>query len=107
MFDARAAVSASQDADEFPPYEFTGLDGNQYQLPNALTLTMRQVDQLEADPKGFIEEFAPDAAATLLDLPLHGWQQLGADWHEHAEEAGKSLSPSRPVRRAAKRSKQT
>lgn len=104
-FDARKVVA--EKGDDYQPYEFTGLDGKQYQLPNVKTLTFRQVEHLDDDPKAVIQEIAPDAYDALADLPLYAWEALGVEYQEHGEEAGKSPSPSRATRRAAERSKRT
>lgn len=104
-FDAREVVAAANG--DYPPFTFTGLDGVDYELPNVLTLTFRQAERLEDDPKDVIAEIAPDAYEALADLPLFAWQKLGEQWQAQAEEAGKSSSASRATRRAAERSKRT
>jgi hypothetical protein len=105
-FDARAAAAESADED-YPPFEFIGLDGNTYELPNPLTLTEREVARIREGDNGPLEERSPEGFEAMQDLPLHISLQLGQAWFDSAEEAGKSPSPSRATRRAVKPSKRT
>jgi hypothetical protein len=106
-FDAREHVTASPTVD-YPPFEFTGLDGKPYELPHPLTLTERQVDKINSgDPKGVIEDVAPEAFNAIQDMPSYVSKQLGQQWLSEAQESGKSPSASRRTRRAVKPSKRT
>lgn len=105
VFDVRAAAAVN--SDDYPGFEFIGLDGKQYTLPNPLLFTEREVARIRAGDQTPIEERAPEAFEALQDLPMHVTVKLGEAWWGSAEEAGKSLRPSRQIRRAAQRSKQT
>lgn len=106
-FDARE-VAAAVDEATYPPFPFIGLDGQTYQLPNAMTMTERQASAVRNGDETAARALLGDEAwEALADLPLHVSQALGEAWFGEMGEAGKSPGPSRATRRAGQRSKAT
>jgi hypothetical protein len=108
VFDAREAAQA----DEYPPFVFTGLDGTEYELPHPNTLTTGQALQLqeaetEAEMFRLFESLAPEATAAIKDMPTYVTEKLIVAWQEEAGETGKSRGPRSVPNRAAKRSRPT
>lgn len=106
LFDARAAAEAT--ADDYPPFEFVGLDGETYQLPNLLTLTERQIARINRGEQAqLIAEIAPEAWSAIEEMPVHVSRQLGEAWAAEGGEAGKSPGRSRRTSSGAKPSRRT
>jgi len=107
LFDVRAFIE-ERDGD-FPPFEFVGLDGETYELPNVETLTERQVERISVNGelKEVLGELAPDALDEIAGMPVYASQKLAELWLSGAGESGKSPAPSRRTGGSGKRSKPT
>lgn len=81
---------------DLPNYEFTGLDGVTYTLPNIAALTMRQLMAVAAGDMTVLREINEKAYEAILDMPVTVSEQLAADWVQAGEQAGKSPSPPPP-----------
>lgn len=92
MFDAREHVH------ELPDFEFTGIDGETYRLPNIGTLIGEQLMELDADNVSLIKDLDADAYQAIMQMPRATMQRLFVAWMAHGDEAGKE---------APKRSKST
>lgn len=116
-FDARAY--AAEAAAEYPPYEFTDMDGETRELPNPGTLSAEQAARLESlsdvdedtislsDLFELLDELDADASKAIQAMPIHVAGKLLEEWQEQVDDLGKSDSPSPPPNRAARRSKRT
>lgn len=105
MFDAQAAL---EEAGDFAPFSFVGLDGENYTLPNPLTLTERQAARINrGEIKELVAEIAPEAWSAIEEMPIHVSQKLAEAWLEGAGESGKSPRPSRRTNGGGKRSRRT
>ena len=107
VFDARAAAAEVDEAEEYPPFEFIGLDGETYQLPNILTFTEREALRISKGDYGPLEERSPEAFEAMQDLPLHVSTQLGEAWWAEVDDSGKLPSTPSAPNRAARRSRPT
>jgi hypothetical protein len=86
------------------PFEFTGMDGRTYTLPNINTLTGAQARRFMAGDESVIEEVANPAAVAALDaMPLNVQEQLARAWISYSGESGKGASPSSRPRRRRRR----
>ncbi|MEU3318848.1 hypothetical protein [Streptomyces sp. NPDC006785] len=102
-FDARK-IAAAQSA---TPFEFIGMDGQRYELPNINTLTGAQGRRLKAGDDSVLEEIATEETQAAMDaLPLGVQEELSRAWVQAGGESGKGASPSsrRPKRPKASRS---
>ncbi|MGW0933662.1 hypothetical protein [Streptomyces sp. NPDC002666] len=102
-FDARK-IAAEQST---VPFQFIGMDGQTYELPNINTLTGTQGKRLKGGDESVMEEIAdPDAYAALDEMPLGVQEQLSRAWVAAGGDSGKEASPSsrRPKRPKASRS---
>lgn len=133
-FDARA--SAENAAAKYPPFEFSGMDGEDYEIPSLMLLpagerskldglqmvaTSIDPDSVEVDPEAlaaaneafdaildFFGELAgADVGAAVRAMPPVVFGELMAGWEAQVSEQGKELSGSSGLNRAQKRSKQT
>lgn len=114
VFDARAA--ADQAAEEYPPFQFTGMDGELYELPNVMLLesgvAKRMNEAMMSGDEGrlmelFDQAFPPEAVEAMDALPAIVMGQLMDAWKSMVDDEGKPLSPSSPPNREQRRSKQT
>ncbi|WP_049566887.1 hypothetical protein [Streptomyces sp. SBT349] len=102
MFDARER-SAALPSD---PFQWIGMDGETYTLPNASTLTGADADRLFGGDLAVIREVGGQAAYdALMAMPARLQLDFATAWTKHSRESGKEASPSSPTRTAAKRSK--
>lgn len=122
-FDARKKVAAAEK--QFPPFEWTDLDGETRHLRHAqlvpatamqtvLGLFGVEIDEDNANEvyeevlavvRGFaVDEASADAASAL---PSYTLGELIQAWVEDAGDMGKSASPSSPRNRAERRSGST
>jgi hypothetical protein len=101
VFDAREAAEKAS----WESFEFIGLDGETYQLPNVASMTGAQTTRFnEGDPTVLEEITDPDTYAALMALPNGVAEDLVRLWQRHGS-AGKGPSPSSATRPRAKRSK--
>lgn len=104
VFDARQLAADLPDE----PFEFIGMDGETYHLPNAATLTGAQAQRFKAGDDAVLEEVAdPDAYAAIMAMPVQLSGDLAQAWIEHAGRAGKADGPSSARRKPTKRSRST
>ncbi|MFB6948892.1 hypothetical protein ACFV85_14990 [Streptomyces niveus] len=102
-FDARK-IAAKQNTDPFP---FTGMDGEEYELPNINTLTGEQGKRFRTGDESVLEEIADDDVLDAIDeMPLGVQSELSRAWVMHGGTPGKAASRSsaRPRRRKPSRS---
>lgn len=102
MFDART------EAAKLPtePFQFIGMDGETYQLPNVSGITGHQAERLFGGDLTVIRELASEREfEAVMAFPVR--LQLGfADaWTAHARESGKEDSQSSPTPSSEKPSK--
>lgn len=101
VFDARQLA----DKADWDPFDFIGLDGETYQLPNVASMTGAQTERFNRGDATVMEEIAdPDSYAALMKLPNGIAEELAAAWLRHGS-AGKGRPPSSPTRPRRKRSK--
>lgn len=111
QFDAR--VEADTAVAECPPFPFTGLDGETYELPHPGMLTIGQelaVKAAEDDAEVFqlLAEIAPDAMKAISEMPTSVTVKLMAAWQAAGvSDEGKSPGPRSVPNRAARRSNPT
>ncbi|WP_432159215.1 hypothetical protein [Streptomyces sp. bgisy153] len=107
MFDAAALAAKQAQSPGRRPFDFKGMDGRQYQLPSAMTMSTRQAERLEGGDLSVLEEIAGDdqAVEAIRDMPIEVGQQLLAAWMRASGMEGKSPSPSSPTPRSGKRSR--
>jgi hypothetical protein len=110
QFDARTA--AAEAVDEYPPFVFTGLDGETYELPHPGMLETGQAlatQNAESESELFkvLEQLAPTAVEAIKAMPAVVTAKLMEAWYEEAGDEGKSLGPRSVPNRAARRSKPT
>jgi hypothetical protein len=104
VFDARK-VAAEQNTE---PFVFTGLDGEEYELPNVNTLTGEQARRFRQGDDSVLEEIADeDTLDAIDDMPVGVQGELSKAWVEHGNRAGKAGSRSSAPRSSAKRSRPT
>lgn len=104
VFDARK-VAAEQNTE---PFVFTGLDGEEYELPNVNTLTGEQARRFRQGDDSVLEEIADeDTLDAIDDMPVGVQGELSKAWVEHGNRAGKAGSRSSAARSSAKRSPRT
>lgn len=103
VFDAAAAAAEL----DYSPFEFTGLDGELYELPNAKSLTAKQLQSVQTGDDTVLAELAPEAYEAMMQMPVGVTEQLGAAWFAQIEEVGKSPSASPKTPAVSKRSRQT
>jgi hypothetical protein len=113
-FDARAVRAEAED--DYPPFEFTGLDGVEYQLPSPMLISTDQARELntamlaasEDNLFDLLRDLWPEAAYNaVMDMPAIVTAQLMDAWKAGIDEAGKPPSSPAPRNRAERRSKQT
>ena len=122
-FDAREKVAAADK--QFPPYEWTDLEGQTRYLrsaaliPSTLMAVITGLDGRDGDDGQAqaaydelletMQSIALDdgSAQALLDLPTFTLGELIGDWLEAAGAEGKSERPSSPRNRAERRSQST
>lgn len=104
VFDARK-VAAEQNTD---PFVFTGLDGEEYELPNINTLTGEQARRFREGDESVLEDIADEDAFDAIDEMSVGVQgELSRAWVAHGQRAGKAGSRSSARRSSGKRSRST
>jgi hypothetical protein len=103
-FDARKI--AGQLSSE--PFEFTGMDGEPYELPNINTLTGAQGKRLKAGDETVIAELVEQDVIDAMDeMPVGVQAELSKAWVEHGGRSGKAASPSSAPRTRPRRSRST
>lgn len=86
------------------PFQFIGVDGRTYSLPNINSLTGVQGKRFMAGDESVIAEVASAAAVEAIDaLPLAVQEQLARAWVEHSGQSGKGASPSSRPRKRRRR----
>lgn len=100
VFDARKlAADLSQE-----PFEFIGMDGRTYRLPNINSLTGAQARRFKAGDESVLEDVAAkESVAAMDDLPLSVQRELAQAWVKHGGQSGKAASPSSPRRKPRRR----
>ncbi|WP_199553197.1 hypothetical protein [Streptomyces sp. N35] len=102
-FDARRV--AGEQASK--PFEFTGMDGATYELPNINTVTGAQAKRMKAGDDSVFEEIAsPRVVRAMDEMPVGVQESLVRAWIAHGGASGKGVLPSsrRPPRRKPSRS---
>ena len=103
-FDARK-VAAEQNTE---PFAFTGLDGEEYELPNINTLTGEQARRFRQGDESVLEEIADDDTLDAIDdMPVGVQGELSKAWVLHGDKPGKAASRSSARRGSARRSRST
>ncbi len=110
QFDAREV--AAEAVEECPPFVFTGLDGETYELPHPGMLeTGQALTAQAAESEGelfeLLEQFAPAAVVAIKAMPAIVTSKLLEAWQEEAGDEGKSPGPRSVPNRAARRSSPT
>jgi hypothetical protein len=104
VFDARK-VAAEQNTE---PFVFTGLDGEEYELPNVNILTGDQARRFREGDDSVLEEIADDDALDAIDeMPVGVQGELSKAWVLHGQKQGKAGSRSSRRRSSAKPSRPT
>lgn len=104
VFDARK-VAAEQNTE---PFVFTGLDGEEYELPNINTLTGEQARRFREGDDSVLEDIADEDTFDAIDeMPVGVQGELSRAWVAHGQRAGKAGSRSSAPRSSAKRSRPT
>jgi len=104
VFDARELAAGLPSA----PFEWIGMDGETYQLPNAAVVTGAQADRLMAGDLTIIKDLASgDVYEAVMDLPVRLQVQFADAWVKHSRSPGKGASPSSPRRTSGTRLKST
>lgn len=118
-FDAREALKQAEI--KHPPFEFIGMDGETYELPNPYLLRPAELrrqlglepddDMVTVGPDEFLEKCVPEQWAAIQEMPLVVQNDIIDAWKKSIEfeddDAGKESSPSSPRNRAERRSKPT
>jgi hypothetical protein len=112
-FDARKIEAET--ADEYQPFEFTGLDGETYHLPHPMELTTGQAEQANIAMRqgddsmllAIFETFEPAAADAVRAMHIRVTTRLFQAWRDSVSEEGKGRSESSSPNRTARRSKRT
>lgn len=100
-FDARKLAAELPDE----PFEFIGMDGETYQLPNAARLTGAQAQRFKAGDDSVLQEVADeDAYEAIMALPVRLSEPLAQAWIEHGR-GGKAAGASSPRPKRTKRSR--
>lgn len=95
MFDAQAKAAEAAAEKKYPPFQFRGMDGAEYQLPHPDTLTERQGGLLaEGKVLDVIKEIDEATHDAIVDMPVFITSELAQVWLSGAGEEGKELSPS-------------
>ncbi|MFP3990649.1 hypothetical protein U9R90_24930 [Streptomyces sp. E11-3] len=103
-FDARK-IAAEQNTD---PFVFTGMDGEEYELPNINTLSGEQARRFREGDESVLEELADDDVLDAIDeMPVGVQGQMSRAWVEHGGQPGKAASRSSGRRKPAKPSRST
>lgn len=112
-FDARARAQELV-TEKYPPFEFIGMDGEQYHFPHPMMVpgdiaAAAQAGEITADE--FLAKLVPGAWEAVEAMPPGVQAELMAEWQatvdEQVTEQGKERSPSSGQNRAARRSKPT
>ncbi|MFH0243590.1 hypothetical protein ACGRHY_14450 [Streptomyces sp. HK10] len=99
-FDARKAVEELSEE----PFEFIGLDGRTYRLPNAQTVSGHQANRIRTGDETVLKEIAdPDAYHAIMEMPTTVGADLARAWIRHSGRVGKEPSPSSRPRKRRKR----
>lgn len=98
VFDAsaRMAEMEKKEPGKFDPFPFLW-DGEEYEIPTAARLTGRQVDALNQGNNDVLMEYAPEAYAVMLDMPLAVVVEITDAWLRAGGmmTQGKGPAPSR------------
>lgn len=87
-FDARQIHA---DAASLPRFEFVGLDGNTYSLPNIKTLSAEDGERFQRGDTAVIEESNPEAFAQINKFSMSAAEAIAQAWIEHGGQLGKAL----------------
>jgi hypothetical protein len=100
VFDARKLAAELS----LQPFEFIGMDGRTYQMPNINSLTGEQARRFKAGDEAVLEEIAsPQAYEAIEQMPIGVQRRMAQDWVRHGGQPGKAASPSSPRRRPRRR----
>lgn len=103
-FDARK-VAAEQNTE---PFVFTGMDGEEYELPNINTLTGEQARRFREGDESVLEELVDEEVLDAIDeMPVGVQGQMSRAWVAHGDQAGKAASRSSRRRKPARPSSST
>lgn len=104
VFDARK-VASEQNTE---PFVFTGLDGEEYELPNINTLTGEQARRFRQGDDKVLEDIADEDTLDAIDeMPVGVQGELSKAWVAHGDRSGKAASRSSARRSSAKPSRST
>lgn len=100
VFDARKlAADLAQE-----PFEFIGMDGRTYRLPNINSLTGAQARRFKSgDESVLVDVAAKESVDAMEDLPIGVQRELAQAWVKHGGQSGKAASPSSPRRKPRRR----
>lgn len=102
--DARKIAEAADDT----PFVFTGMDGDDYEMPNVNTVANRDIAKIQRDDiDTMIRVFGRDAYEALMDMTAGVAKEIIIAWYEHGGETGKAGSRSERTQRNGARSNQT
>lgn len=105
-FDARAATEKLRST--LDDFEFTGLDGETYTLPNLKGVEAGALERFREGSLQVLGEIADeDTYQAFLAMPNGVAEQLVTAWTEHSGMAGKAPSPPPRTRKSGTRSKRT
>ncbi|MFE6379232.1 hypothetical protein [Streptomyces roseolus] len=78
------------------PFEFIGLDGQTYAIPNINTLSGAQAKRLRENDESVLAEICDADTFDAIDAMTVGVQaELSKAWVAHGQGTGKAGSPSR------------
>lgn len=101
-FDARKSIQ------QFEPFTFIDLDGDEHELPHMKSVTSGLVQRLQAGDEDALREIAgDDAFEALQEMPSGVGEELSRAWAEHSGASGKGPSPSSPTKKPSKPRKRT
>lgn len=101
VFDARKLAADLPD----DPFQFVGMDGETYELPNSSRLTGAQAQRFKDGDDSVLQDVAdPDTYQAIMAMPVTLTENLAAAWIRHGRR-GKEAGPSSPRPPRGKRSR--
>lgn len=104
-FDARKAAEAQG---HLQPFGFTGLDGQDYRLPNMRTVESGLLERFTSGDFEALSEIAEeDAYQAITEMPSGVAEKLIEAWADHAGMLGKAPQPSSRSRKRGRQRRRT
>src|SRR5690554_1531531 len=104
-FDAREAAKRQGHLDD---YDFVGMDGEGYTLPNLKGVQTALVERFQSGDMEALREIAgDDAYEAIAEMPNGVSAELVEDWARHSGMGGKAASPSSQRKTPGKQRKRT